>query len=35
MENLTKDIARKVDSWGKHLAERKGARDQLVRNLER
>jgi len=35
MENLTKDIARKVDSWGKRLAERKGARDQLVRNLER
>lgn len=35
MENLTKDIARQVGAWGKKLAERKGARDQLSRVLEK
>lgn len=33
MENKIKDITRQVRAWGQTLAERKGARDQIEKNL--
>jgi hypothetical protein len=35
MDNLHKDVARKISAWGQSLAEKKGARDQLARVLNK